>query len=259
LLGLLQDPHPRVREHAVLLAEPRLREPALREAVVRLAGDADARLRFQVALTLGEWDDDKIVPPLARIALAGAEDRWARLSVASSVPKRAGALLAELLPPRGDLTGAATAGRLALVQELGSLVGARRDPDEVAGVLDLLYALPGKNRDRWQMAGLNGLAEGVGRRGGQLGAFLKALPAAKRTTGERAGGLVARGAELGKDAALPPEDRVAAVRLLAHAPWEIASPALKCLLASENAQEIRLAAVRALAAQPRPEVPVVLL
>src|SRR5439155_12486049 len=58
LVRLLGDDHPRVREQAVLLAEPRLaRSASLRRRVVALAGDRDDRVRFQVALSLGEWDD----------------------------------------------------------------------------------------------------------------------------------------------------------------------------------------------------------
>jgi putative heme-binding domain-containing protein len=49
-------------------------------------------------------------------------------------------------------------------------------------------------------------------------------------------------------------ERLAAVHLLAHAPWDIAQPALTRLLAGDAVQEMRLAAVRALAAHPRPEV-----
>src|SRR5206468_129463 len=50
---LLSHEHPRVREHGVRLAEPWLStsEP-LQKRIVELAKDADARLRFQVALTL---------------------------------------------------------------------------------------------------------------------------------------------------------------------------------------------------------------
>ena len=49
----------------------------------------------------GCWDDDRIVAPLARIALrAGADDRWTRLAVASGVPGRAGDLIARLAATR---------------------------------------------------------------------------------------------------------------------------------------------------------------
>ncbi|HYT94793.1 MAG TPA: PVC-type heme-binding CxxCH protein [Gemmataceae bacterium] len=255
LLALLQDPHPRQREHGVRLAEPWIgKDVALRKGVFRLARDADPQVRFQVGLSLGEWDNDQIVPGLAAVALLGAEDRWTRLAVASAVPNRAGDLLRATLPPVGGPRPEITPGRFLLLQELAALVGARRDQNEVVGVLQVLQRLRLQDQARWQLAGLNGLAEGMGRRGTQLAAFLKALPADRRPIAEQTEALLARAAKLTRDAALPLEDRLAAVRLLAHTPWEIAGPALKELLAPDHAQEIRLAAVRALAAQPRPEV-----
>src|SRR5262249_34701539 len=133
------------------------------------------------------------------------------------------------------------------------------DADEVAGVLEALEGLSDKDRARWQFAGLNGLAEGMSRRGTQLATFLDALPASKRPVVEKTGALLAGGAGRGKNAELPLEERLAGVRLVAHAPWATAGPALTGLLAGGNPQEIRLAAVRGLAAQARPEVTALLL
>jgi hypothetical protein len=54
VLHLLEDANPRVREHAVRLAEKWLAgNQSLQEHVIALAADPDARLRFQVALSLG--------------------------------------------------------------------------------------------------------------------------------------------------------------------------------------------------------------
>jgi putative membrane-bound dehydrogenase-like protein len=257
---LLNDPHPRVREHAVRLAERWLpRSPAVQERFAALAADPDARLRFQVALSLGEWDDDRILAPLASIALAAADDPWTRTAVASAVPRRAGALIATLLAARPGLTESATAGRLALLRELAALVGGRGDAGEVAGLLDALHNLGGADRARWQTAALAGLAEGMGRRGKQLAAFLQSLPASHRAAGERAAELLRQAAAVAQDTGADPAVRLTAVGLLAHAPWMEAAPVLERLLAEETPQELRLAAVRALAAQPRPEVAPLLL
>ncbi len=258
--GLLRDPHPRVREHAVLLAEPTLGKDAqLSGRVIEMAGDADARVRFQAALTLGGLDGARAVAALARIALAGADDHWTRLAVASSVPQRAGKLIARILPDAGKGVAKDAADRLALLQEYAPLVGARRDPAEVAQVLDLLHELKVEDRGRWQTTGLNGLAEGMGRRGTRLADFLARLPAAHRATAARTVELLKQAVTLARDSKVSLEDRTAAVRLLAHAPWDTAGPALAGLLGPENAQELRLAAVRALGAQPRPEVTTLLL
>jgi putative membrane-bound dehydrogenase-like protein len=253
ILRRRQDP--RLLEEAVRLAEPLLaRSAECRSGVVRATLSDDARLHFQVALSLGAWDNEQILDPLATIALTGAEDRWTRLAVASSVPNRAGVLLASLLRRRVDVTTKVTPGRLALLQELATLAGARRDPGEVSTVLEALGGLSGKDRARWQMAGLNGLAEGMGRRGTQLGAFLKTLPKEKQQAVERTIRLLESAVGVAKDAKSPAEERLSAIRLLAHVSWEKAGPALTGLLSGTSSQEIRLAAVRALAAQPRPEV-----
>jgi putative membrane-bound dehydrogenase-like protein len=255
VLKLLRADHPRLREQAILLAEPRLaRSPELPERVRALAGDADPQVRFQAALTLGADDGEQTLAALAQVALAGAGDRWTRSAVASAVPNRAGALLGLLLQRAYGLTNQATADRLTLLQEFAALVGARREPGEVAEVLEALLALPATDALSWQMAGLNGLADGMGRRGTQLGEFLQGLPAARRAVGERTAALLTRAAAVAADARRDRAERLGAVRLLAHAPWAVAEPALLRLVTDDAVQEVRLAAVRALAAHPRPEV-----
>ena len=53
----LHDEHPAVRRHAVRLAEGRAATaPHLIAAATRLADDPDARVRLQLAFTLGEWE-----------------------------------------------------------------------------------------------------------------------------------------------------------------------------------------------------------
>jgi putative membrane-bound dehydrogenase-like protein len=249
--GLLNHPHPRVREHAVRLAERWLAQsPAVQDRVRGLASDLDPQVRFQVALSLGEWDDPRVVEPLAAVARAGAEDPWTRLAVATAVPRRAGALIAALC---GSQEGQATPARLVLLRELATLVGGRGDAGEVAGLLDTLQHLPGPDPSRRQMAGLIGLADGMGRRGKQLSAFFAALPDSRKGAGDVAARLLRRAAELATDSKRDVADRLTAVGLLAHAPWDTARPVLEGLL-DDASQEVRLAAVRALAAQPRAEV-----
>ncbi len=256
VLKLLDDQEPRVREHAVQMSERWLpKDEAVQKRVVALAGDADARVRFQVALSLGEWDDERVLAPLAKVALAGIEDRWTVAAVASAVPTRSGALIAELLREEHGLTARPDEGRFGLLRELATLAGARRDADEVASVLDTLLSLRGKEAARWQTTGVDGLAEGMGRRGARLGAFLEAMPGPKKPTAERAAALLAGAAAVAAEAGRGAAERTAAVRLLAHAPWEKAGPALSGLLTGDAPQEVRLAAVQALAARPRAEVP----
>jgi len=258
LRGLLwNEPDLRVQTQLVRIAEPWLAKDAKpRRDIVRRLG-RDPRLDFQVALTLGEWDDDQILEPLTKIALTHADDKWTRLAVESSVAKRSGKLIGALL--KSGLTGELSAGRLALLGELSAIVGARQDPDEVAGLLQSLAALDSKDAPRWQMTGLEGLAEGMGRRGTQLSAFLKTLPEGKRAAADLADRLLAQAAKVAEDAKADPAARVTALRLMAHAPWPTVEPVLAKLVSEDGPQEVRLAAVRALSAHPRPEVAAILI
>jgi putative membrane-bound dehydrogenase-like protein len=255
VLRLLRHQQPRVREQGVRLTERYLaKTTVIQKRVIELAGDADARLRFQVALSLGEWDDDHILPPLAKIAVANADDPWSRLAVASSVPKRAGALLVALFQPDSGLTKQMTADRLQLVQDLAGLVGGRQDPDEVAATLEAILALTGKDAASWQMAVRKGLAEGMLRRGVQLSAFVEKLPEERRALLEKMNKLMDRTIALARDGKGSGAERIEAVAMLAHTDWKTAGPVLTKLLSDEPAGEVRLAAVRALAAFPNPEV-----
>jgi putative membrane-bound dehydrogenase-like protein len=238
---LLMDPHPRVRENACRLAERWLPlQWDVQERLVALAGDPDVRVRFQAALSLGEWNSDAILKPLARIANANSQDRWTRLAVASSVGNRSGALIPLVEDP-------------AMVRDLATIVGSRRDGAEVAQLLGGLEGQPGARRT----AALNGLAEGMARRGTSLGSFLGSLPDEKaKSTGLA---LLGQAAELAIDGARPVPERLDALRLLIHVPWEAAEPPLRKLLEETQPQELRIAAVGAASAHKRPEVAGVLL
>jgi putative membrane-bound dehydrogenase-like protein len=265
LLRLLSDSRPEVRVHGVRLAEPRLtKSRALQEALLERARDSDGRVRYQVALTLGEWDDPKVLPALAHIAQAGVEDRWTRLAVASAVPKRAGSLLALLMTdglPRQPSISA-----LALVYELTTLVGARRDEQEVEKILAPFLALEEQGKGRWLLAGLNGLADGLARRGTRLGDFILTLPSVRKATDPKKVPFMKwfrlarlRAADVSRDSRRDLGERAEAVRFLGHASWTDADGVLASLLGPEFPQEIRVAAIRALSAHDQPEVPKVLM
>lgn len=245
-------PHPRLREAGVLLAESRLaRSEALQGRVLALADDRDDRVRFQVALSLGAWDDDRILGPLARIALSGADDRWTRLAVASAVPERAGALAVTLITRPFQLADRPDPGRLAMLRELAAVVGSRRNPQQVARVLEALLSIDANPASRWQIAGLLGLADGLGRRGDRLGTFLKGLP--DSAVSDRVAAILTGTAGVATDTGRDLAERLDAIQLLSHTSWKVAGPALAQLLTDDPAREVRLAAVAALARFPESE------
>jgi putative membrane-bound dehydrogenase-like protein len=222
----------------------------------KLALDPDARVRFEVALAMAGrlLLTEEQYEPLARIALAGVEDPWTRLAVAIGASDSPDLLLERLLTRKESLTAQRTPARVALLQELAEVVGGRRLPHEVAHTLLLLRGLPGANPAVYRTAGLLGLAEGMGRRGTRFADFLGKLPATEKSAAEFAAAQLAEAGRRAADAKRDSADRLAAVRLLAHAPWKTARPPLADLLTGDAPQDLRLAAVRALAAHPEAEV-----
>src|SRR5205807_2598360 len=78
-LPRLADDHPRVREHAIRLAETLAAASAeIRERLVSLADDADPRVRYQLAFTLGVLPVNSRTTPLAKILKRDGGDRWVR-------------------------------------------------------------------------------------------------------------------------------------------------------------------------------------
>jgi putative heme-binding domain-containing protein len=142
---------------------------------------------------------------------------------------------------------------------LSTVVGARADADEVGDLLKTLQWANLKEPTWWRLVALHGLADGMGSRGKQLGEFLMPLKPQQRYVVDLTMKLLAGMAILATDGKRELPDRLAAVRLLAHVSWDTAQPALTTLLKGDQPQELRLAAVRALAAHPRPEVPALLL
>jgi putative heme-binding domain-containing protein len=259
----MADPHPRVREQAVLLAERWLpdSDAVARQAVRAAEQDPlDARLRFQLALSLGQLPQNDVVGPLWPLALNGADDPWTRRAAASSVPQRPGNLLVAILSLPLWTARQPSPGQQLLMGELAMLVGARKDPAEIALVLDDLGRLAGGPASQsTQRAVLLGMAQALSRRGTSLSAMLAQLPADKARLREQVAQLFLHAAALAVDRAQDETARRQAIELLAYAPFEMAESPLTELMRREPLQELRLRAIDALAAHRDPRIGALLL
>ncbi|HEY5313800.1 MAG TPA: PVC-type heme-binding CxxCH protein, partial [Pirellulales bacterium] len=173
LLAALTDTHARVREQAVKLAEPRLpaSEP-LRQAVIKLAGDSDAKVRFQTALSMGVLENADLSEPLAAIALAGADDAWTRRAVETAVGNYSAQVLARVWDALARQPAPASEAQLQLGGELASLVGARKDAAEISARLAAMTRTSANDQlERLELAVLDGLARGLRGQGVLLEVF----------------------------------------------------------------------------------------
>ena len=79
----LQDTHPRVRENALLLAE-RHRSDEVVFAAVKMTRDPDDKVCLQLALTLGEWPDERAGSALVELAQRYYEEPFIKSAIMSS-------------------------------------------------------------------------------------------------------------------------------------------------------------------------------
>jgi len=239
VLARLGDEHPRVREHAVRLAEGVLGEsPAVREKLCTMVDDDDLRVRYQLAFTLGEISGAKATAALAAIATRDADDRWIRLAVLSSSPGRPGDLVSLLA---ADSRWRNTGSGRTLLEEMAEQVGLQNHGDQVAEVFKVLDHLPKNERDLAQGI-VRGLSGGLKKSGSRWLARLTSGSKAAQVLAE----MVEQSKALATDERKPVPQRVEAVRCLTLASFDGARNVLSRLLDGRQPQEIQVAAVRAL-------------
>lgn len=237
LLKALSDSEPRVREQALRLAERVEASPAIRARIDQMTEDPDARVRYQVAFTLGFFPGEAMPRALARLAQRESADPWMRLAVLSSTAERGGDVFSLL---SGDATYRATVHGRVLLTALAVQIGAANKPNEVAQVVKAINDLPGeekaltqelvKNLVSKQPAGGRERLAGVG--GGKASAVLSDLLQQARKSAA--------------DVSLPPDARAAALRTLGLAPYAEARDLFAHGLALRQPQPVQAAVLETL-------------
>jgi len=152
ILPRLTDDHPRVRQHAVKLAERLADAPAIRQRLLAMPADADYRVRYQLAFTLGQVDDPRQPETLATLAKQGGP--LMALAVQSSLKQGAGQVLSLLA---SDAKYRGTADGKSFLRSMAAQIGQQQSADDVAALLKTLTALAGEKDGVLQVI-LQGLA-----------------------------------------------------------------------------------------------------
>jgi putative membrane-bound dehydrogenase-like protein len=240
----LQDPHARIREHAIVLSEPFLKNsPALVTDLLALSGDTDDRVRFQLAFSWGEAARLDAIEGLVQLARKPNHGADLQVAMLSSVADQADRLAARLMQDDQFLKLSHAS---ALLSELSLMVGANPNPE---GALHLLSTL---NRAGLSLSVqrdmLTTLGEGLNRRGLSLPGLLadsRTPPAIRKQVQH----LFDNAVGLARDRKKPALLRAEAIGLLAFAPFEVAVESLPDLLSPQAPQMLQRAAVSALAQQ----------
>lgn len=138
LIVALDDSHPRVRCHALRLAEPILDStPDLLGKVLSLASDEEPIVQLQLALTLGETSDARATPAIAAIMLRNADQRDITDAALTSINTRAGAVLPLLLADSKWMAGEQA---LRVVSTIVGQIVRQRHGQDVELLVDALKA-----------------------------------------------------------------------------------------------------------------------
>ncbi len=251
----LDDAEPGVVENALWLAPRFVRtSDAIRERVIKLASNENARLRFAALLAVGDLESADATKSLVQAAVHDAEDTWMRTAILSAPATQSGEFLAALLrEPTFISTG--TRGHIELANGLAMILAARGKAAELKPVLAVFDA----EGNWWKMAVVRGIAEGLRRQAANaLPKTISALLAAPPP--ELAGSLsglekaVASAAAIVSDRSRPVSERLAAIPLIEHLPKADVAALIAPLLSSREPIEIQQATLETLTHLKRPIV-----
>jgi putative membrane-bound dehydrogenase-like protein len=273
----LHDSHFAVRMHGLRLAEDFLcQDSELIGAILELVDDKHARIRLQLALTLGEANDPRAASTLAGLASEAFDDPWMSAAILCSSANSSATMLAAILAKNSDGFENRT-----IVHSLASVAGASGDRSQIMSVLTSLAGFPHDGPIEVPRSVLAGLSEGLDRAGKKLvGTSEMVAPIrrllhrpdeeTRRLTVHVASTLdlldlpemqavFAESHDQVADEDQSIEERTAALLLLSSAPLDRWETLAATLLEPQQPLDLQLAAVQALGPRDEKQVPAMLL
>lgn len=252
LKGAAEDSSAGIRRHAVRLSESWVNDhPDLRDVLLKLVKDEDAKVRMQLAYSLGEWKGGAVDSALGHLAFSDGGDPFMAAAIISSVnaDNLNGALEALLLEREKAQKG----GEL-----LGSLLALAVAFDNSLAMTGALDAVMNKGGDPvWQFVTVAGLLDAMDRRA----SVDKKKAQLNQGVQERIKSLTALARKIATDENAPEGQRKAAIRLMARESSDRAEDikTLGSLLGLQSSLAIQVAAVSHLGSLSGKVVPEVLL
>jgi putative membrane-bound dehydrogenase-like protein len=137
VVSALGHPDPGVQRQAMKFAERWLdADPRMLDRVLALAAAKEPMVRLQLALSLGESREERVLPALAQVARSHGDEPWMVPAILTAVPGRCAALLAELLRSPSELGKAE-----GLLEPLCATIANRRQGSDLSQALVQVAAL----------------------------------------------------------------------------------------------------------------------
>lgn len=259
LENAINDGHPAVRRQAIRLSEQFLAELStgagshspshLAAALLQLASDADITVRYQLALTLGEWNDSRAGQALGELARTGVDNKWLRAAVLSS----AGRFPAEILKSALTLP-VQNAGRTEMIDQLIATATSSENKAVLHEILGVVAPVNPEVLEPWRLSALSSLLDALSRKGSTLAAIAASAPGPVRNAVERIEKSFDTAFSVVKQASADEATREAAIRFVGRSATERTVPWLAGWLRPNVPPRLQRAAVEALARTGNPRV-----
>ena len=254
VVASLADPHPRVREHAIRLSEGLLTSsPRVVDALLEMTGDADDRVRIQLAWTLGATDDPRRLKAIEALVRRDPSGPYFLAAVYGSLSRDAEKAFHDFY--QDDAFRGSRLGRRFLA-ELARQIGIRGNAAELAVVAKDLTSTD-KDNQKLAVQLLLQMLQEAGSRAAKLRKQLATASVGK--TEKMLASLLQQAADTAVNDGAAPAARAQAVQSLTMESYEQAEPILAELLEPQQPQAVQLAAIEALSKFNASGVPELLL
>lgn len=270
----LDDPVAGVRENGVRLAESRFASsPGLAEALAKMSADPDPRVRLQLLFALGGLESSPARAARETLLAHDIEDRWFQIAALSASSDESPGMFRMAVSRLADTSAE---GRQDFFRQVSSVIGARQRGAEIQQVIQTVAKASGPDSGWWRAASLEGLAEGIERRGAesiQLAtgqdlllrlsersetpvrrASLSLLEIVGLPAGTAAAAALERAAAMARNRETESDRRVDAISLLALADPAASESMLKTLVDPREPEQVQAAAVRAIGKIPGDDI-----
>ena len=254
VVAALADDHPRLREHALRLAEPFAASSSeVQKALAGLADDVDLHVRFQLAFSAGYLPPKLRDPLLVQLLARDGESHWFRMAVQSSLGQSASGVLSGLL---ADAKFRQAPHGKEFITTLAKQIGRANQPEDIRPTLAAIASLDDGAAGSEQLAKaiVAGLMED------RQGALSKVL---EQTGGADVQKIVARlmtdARRVAVDEQQAVEARVAAIRTLGGGNFADEKEIFTQLLQPQQLQSVQEAALATLSRLDEAEVAELLL
>jgi putative heme-binding domain-containing protein len=147
------------RPNAVEQRDLKVRPKKLAEALFQLVDDPQLTVRYQLALTLGEWNDPGAASVLSTLLVRDLNDEWMRTAVLSSASGKSAELLTALLS-----TAAKSPQKSEMIAQLIATAVGEGNADAIGRLIKTITPPDSQHLEPWHLEAFSALLDGLERK-----------------------------------------------------------------------------------------------